>query len=129
MVALYENRALKPLLDGRCQDTGDIFRRLLLGIAHLGAGNFKDKGPDLVFQRGTEDGPRHLIGHAPDIYRRDGFVMISPPPGSLIQALDTRRIDTLTCCQFPNLPSAFLSDRLISAKNRLLHQAINSITG
>ncbi len=72
MVALDEDRSLVAFGDRRRQDAGDVFRRALVGVAHLGAGDLEDESRRVDRDGGPEDCPGGVERQGPQVHRRDG---------------------------------------------------------
>ena len=72
MVALDEHRSLVAFRHCRRQDAGDVFRRALVGIAHLRAGDLENESRRVDRDGCPEDCPRRVESQRPQVHRRDG---------------------------------------------------------
>ena len=71
VVALDEHRAAVAFGDGGRQDIGGVLARPLVGVAHLGAGDFEDKRSGVDGVGGVKHRPGGIEGQRPQVDRRD----------------------------------------------------------
>ena len=92
VVALDEDRALPAHGDRGAEDGGGVFGGALLGIPHLGAGNFEEDDLGVVGAGGAEDRLRGFAGEAAQVDGRGGRVGVGALAGGNVERVDRGRI-------------------------------------
>ncbi len=126
VVALDEDRAAVALAQrGGDHHRGELLG-LLVGVAHLRAGDLEDEVLGVAADRGADDRPRHVVGHAAHVDRRRGGVVVLVAPGRHVEVVDRGRVDADCLGRGPDQPARRLL-HLGRAEDRAVGQQIECL--